>query len=204
MIAGCTHPGPYRAVQGTLGDSARGDCAVVCCGCGGFQRPAAGRLDREVAEIMRSHVSVSDPWFGTRMDLTTLPDGAGMRLLSAPTLDFLDAHRAAQRGATAEAEQRRDAGWFIGLALVPPWLESKRDEDSGDILVRPRVGWEPSAYEPVDVHAPCAPRPPEPTPLPAATPTAPIACRRCGCVMRVAVNNPIECSSCGQLITRAA
>lgn len=123
----CEHEGPVRVVRGGLFGSAAGEIAVVCTGCGAFQRPypyLIGSHDRPV------------PWCGTGP--VAFPDGASYTLLSEPLSDWRAAHLAAFEVEKQAAEERRDVGWFLQRALLPPWLEMKTDASTGNLLVRPR------------------------------------------------------------------
>lgn len=149
----CRHVGPYRAIQASRGD-AWGDCAIVCMGCGAFQRTVGGTLRENVCEMMRGRPSITDPWYGTVVPLAAYSDGTALRLLSSPLADLIEAHRAALRGERVEAERRMDSGWFINHFERAPWLEYRHEETSGDLLYRPRAGWKPpsSSYDPGPVH----------------------------------------------------
>lgn len=136
----CVHDGPYRAVQGALGHEAAGSCVVMCMMCGGFQYAAGGSFAAGACGLMRASPSASDRWFGTAAECGDLPHGASLLLLSGPMADLVEAHKIAQQGERHFRESQRDGSWFLGQGMVSPWLESKPDQRTGDLLVRPRAG----------------------------------------------------------------
>jgi len=188
----CAHAGPYRAVQGAR-EEGPGPCAVLCVGCGALQWPGA------------------DAWSGGLEPDVSFSDGFRLDLLSETSTDRDQAHRIASAGEHATAIARRDGGWFVHRGLVPPWWETKRHEETGDLLYRPASYFDEQAAVLAVWDEALAPRPQLLVPLaaraaaPSTQPGAaadPVPCRRCGHIVRLAMNTSAECSACGQPVVR--
>ena len=148
----CPHTGPYRIVQARALD-AEGEIVVLCQGCGGFQGPWShenrGRLWGGGSMLP------TDPWRGTEPDLKAYPENVALLIRSKPLLDHGVAHALAMKLDRMRATLRGNGQWFMQHGEIPPWWESKRHEDSGDLMVRDRLGWTPPAPvpDPEDVYA---------------------------------------------------
>lgn len=187
----CEHQGSFRATQGAR-DEGLGLCGVICMGCGAVQWPMA------------------DAWSDPISPNTTFSDGFRLDLLGDVSSDLAHAHRIARAGEQVTAIRYRDGGWFLHRGLTPPWWETKCDENN-DLLYRVAPDFDEQAATRAIWDAALAPPLPPPialaapafkAPAPKKPATAPVPCRRCGCVARLAVNASTECSACGQLVVR--
>jgi hypothetical protein len=127
-VSHCTHKGPFVAARCGTNGSADGSVAVFCAGCGAFQYPYPWKIEPHERPV---------PWYGEEIDHRSWwPDGATLTRLSDTSHDWRTVHLVAFEVAKSVAFERKDAGWFIRHGLIPPFWETKIDEETGDILVR--------------------------------------------------------------------
>lgn len=123
----CTHRGPFVAARAGTNGSANGGIAVFCAGCGAYQYPYPWEIEPYGRPV---------PWNGTAVPVGAWPVGATLTRLSDTSHDWRAVHLVAFEAEKKAAEEHMDAGWFIRHGLIPPFWETKLDEETGDILVR--------------------------------------------------------------------
>ncbi len=116
----CTHTGPFLAVRPVCGDRVA-SAAAVCVPCGAFRYP--GRDDWGGEKVKASDVFLED---------------VALEVLSTKVATLEEAFGHAVAADRAVARFNRNGVWFYLRGEIPPWLESKIDPASGDLLVRER------------------------------------------------------------------